>query len=118
MIPPEWTPHRREGDGEILGYLAPAGEGACTPMTPFGHRAGEPVAEADARAVLDARGLAYLADPWLLELPGRAEPITVRIVEVAPDRMRVANADFGYEGADLGHVFTLDVPEPGRLRPA
>ena len=118
MIPPEWTPHHREEDGEVLGYLAPAGAGEYTPMTPFGHPAGEPAAEADARAALDARGLAYLADRWRLELPGRAEPIAVRIVEVGPDRMRVANADFGYREADLGHVFTLDVPEPGRLRPA
>ncbi|CAL9375771.1 hypothetical protein SUDANB121_00962 [Nocardiopsis dassonvillei] len=87
-------------------------------MTPFGHPVGGPGAEADARAALDARGLAHLADPWLLELPGRAEPVTARIVEVGPDRMRVACADFGYEGADLGHVLTLEVPEPGRLRPA
>ncbi|MFD6100976.1 hypothetical protein ACFVWN_29870 [Nocardiopsis flavescens] len=118
MIPADWIPHRRAQDGEVLGYLAPAGEGARTPMTPFGHPAGEPADEDGARAVLDARGLAYLADPWLLELPGRAEPVTVRIVEVGPDRMRVANADHGYEEADLGHVFVLEVPEPGRLRPA
>ena len=67
---------------------------------------------------LDALGLAYLAEPWLLTVPGRDEPVTVRIVEVTPERMRVANADYGYEEADIGHVFVLEVPETGRLRAA
>ncbi|MEU3018915.1 MULTISPECIES: hypothetical protein [unclassified Nocardiopsis] len=115
MIPRSWRPHRREEDDEILGYLRPEGAG-YVPVNPFGHPVHGAVEEAEARSALDSLGLAYLAEPWLLTLPGRAEPVTVRIVEVTPERMRVANADYGYEEADIGHVFVLDVPEPGRLR--
>ncbi|WP_116248075.1 hypothetical protein [Nocardiopsis sp. FIRDI 009] len=118
MIPGHWRPHHRDEDGELLGYLVPDGPGRYVPVTPFGHPLEEPGDEHDARAALDSRGLAYLADPWLLSVPDRDEPISVRIVEVSPERMRVANADFGYERVDLGHVFVLDVPETGRLRRA
>lgn len=117
MIPAHWTPHHRAQDGEVLGYLRPEG-GGHVPVTPFGLPVAGPVPRAEARAALDALGLAYLAEPWLLTVPGREEPVTVRIVEVTPERMRVANADYGYEDADIGHVFVLDVPETGRLRPA
>lgn len=72
--------------------------------------------EDEARAALDSLGLSYLAEPWLLTLPERDEPVTVRIVEVTPVRMRVASADYGYEEADIGRVFVLQVPEPGHLR--
>ncbi|WAE75761.1 hypothetical protein OUQ99_12085 [Streptomonospora nanhaiensis] len=118
MIPAHWRPHLRQEDGEVLGYLEPVDGGGYRPVTPFGHPAGRAGEEGAARAVLDSLGLAYLAEPWLLTLPGREEPVAVRIVEVGPDRMRVANADHGYEEADIGHVFVLDVPEPGRLRAA
>ncbi|MBR8743209.1 hypothetical protein [Nocardiopsis sp. MG754419] len=117
MIPAHWRPHRREEDGEVLGYLAPKEDGHV-PVTPFGHPLAGALPEVEAREVLTRSGLAYLADPWLLSLPGRDEPVTVRIVEVTPRRMRVANADHGYEEADIGHVFVLEVPEPGRLRAA
>jgi hypothetical protein len=117
VIPAHWRPHHREEDGEVLGYLRPE-NGGHVPVTPFGHPVTGPVPESEARCALDSLGLSYLAQPWLLTLPGREDPITVRIVEVTPQRMRVANADHGYEEADIGHVFALDVPEPGRLRPA
>lgn len=116
MIPAHWRPHLREEDGEVLGYLQPLEGGGFRPVTPFGHPVAGAGEEDDARAALDSRGLAYLADRWLLRLPDREEPIAVRIVEVTPERMRVANADYGYEGADIGHVFVLEVPETGRLR--
>ncbi|OOC53535.1 MULTISPECIES: hypothetical protein [Nocardiopsis] len=118
MIPGHWHAHRREEDGEVLGYLEPVGGERYRPVTLLGHPVDGPVGEEDARAALDARGLSYLADPWLLSLPGRGEPIAVRILEVGPRRVRVANVDLGYEEADYGHVFVLDVPETGRLRPA
>ncbi|GHC78768.1 hypothetical protein GCM10007079_16340 [Nocardiopsis terrae] len=100
----------------MLGYLRPEA-GGHVPLTPFGRPVADVLPEPEARAVLDALGLSYLADPWFLELPGREDPVTVRIVEVTPERMRVANADHGYEEADIGHLFVLRVPEPGRLRP-
>jgi len=118
VIPRHWRPHLRQEDGEVLGYLEPVDAGGYRPVTPFGHPVAGTGEEDDARAALDSLGLAYLAEPWLLTVPGRDEPVTVRIVEVTPQRMRVANADHGYEEADIGHVFVLEVPETGRLRAA
>lgn len=118
MIPAHWRAHHRDEDGEVLGYLEPVDGGRFCPVNPFGHPVGGPGEEDAARAALEAKGLSYLADPWLLSVPGRQEPVTVRIVEVSPVRMRVANADYGYEEVGYGHVFVLDVPETGRLRPA
>ncbi|MBE2997594.1 hypothetical protein IDM40_02580 [Nocardiopsis sp. HNM0947] len=116
MIPGHWRAHHRDEDGEVLGYLRPEGEGHV-PVTPFGHALEGPQSEDEARAALDSRGLTYLADPWLLTLPGREEPVQVRILEVSPRRMRVANADYGYDEVDIGHVFEVDVPAEG-MRPA
>lgn len=48
MIPPSWTEHRRDEDGELLGYLAPEGDGAHRPMTVFGHSLGAVGTRADA----------------------------------------------------------------------
>ncbi|OLT30584.1 hypothetical protein BJF83_07580 [Nocardiopsis sp. CNR-923] len=118
MIPGHWRPHRRDEDGELLGYLVPDERERHVPVTLFGHPMGEPGDEHAARAVLDSHGLAYLADRWLLSVPDQDAPINVRIVEVSPRRMRVANDDVGYERVPLGHVFVLDVPEAGRLRRA
>ncbi|WP_017611902.1 hypothetical protein [Nocardiopsis salina] len=118
MIPGHWRGHHRDEDGEVLGYLRPEGEGHV-PVTPFGHALEGPLSEDEARAALDSRGLTYLADPWMLTLPGREDPVQVRILEVSPPcRMRVANADYGYDGVDIGHVFEVDVPVGGRIRPA
>ncbi|MFE1168290.1 hypothetical protein [Nocardiopsis sp. NPDC058789] len=110
MIPAHWTAHHREEDGEVLGYLRPEGGGAYVPVNPFGQPLGHAASEHEARGVLDDQGLASLAELWHMPLPGRAEPVTVRIVEVTPEHVRVANADYGFEEADIGHVFVLDVP--------
>ncbi|WP_220377913.1 hypothetical protein [Streptomyces inhibens] len=62
-------------------------------------------------------GLSYLAQDWLLSLPGRPEPVAVQIVEATPQQLRVKNVDYGYADADIGHIFVLDVPAAGQLRP-
>lgn len=119
MIPADWKPHHRDEDGEVLGYLRPTDqEGSYIPVGPFGYPLAGAADEDTARAALDTAGLAYLAERWLLSVPGRAEPVSVRIVEVTPERMRVANEDFGYEEADYGQIFVLEVPQTERLRPA
>lgn len=115
MIPDHWLPHHRDEDGELIGYLRPE-EDRHVPVTLFGHSLAEALDEDEARSTLDSLGLSYLADHWWLTLPEREEPVRVQIVEVTPRHMRVANTDFGYEEADYGHVFVLDVPETGRLR--
>lgn len=117
MAPAEWVEHRRDEDGELIGYLVPKGaEGdLVVPVTVFGYPLGEAMDADAAQRMLDAEGLSYLADRWLLSLQGRDEPISVQIVEINPQRMRVKNVDFGYEG-DYGEMFTLPVPAQGRLR--
>lgn len=118
MIPAHWRAHHRDEDGEVLGYLRPEGEGRHVPLTPFGHPLEGPLTEDEARAALDSRGLSYLADPWLFTLPGRREPVRVRIVEITPKRVRLLNDDPDDGAADLGRVFEAEVPVEGRLRPA
>ena len=108
MIPTDWIAHHRDDDGELLGYLRPV-EDRFEPVTVFGCPLGDADGEDEAIAVLDAVGLSYLAERWLLRVPGRAEPIAVQVTEADPDLVRVKSVDFGYEG-DIGEVFTLPVP--------
>ncbi|MET4641582.1 hypothetical protein ABID95_001303 [Streptomyces atratus] len=63
------------------------------------------------------RRTGYLAQDWLLSLPGRPDPIAVQIVEATPQQLRVKNIDYGYPEADIGHIFVLDVPTTGKLHP-
>jgi hypothetical protein len=109
VIPDDWIAHHREDGGELLGYLRPV-DGGFEPVTVFGHPLGEAGDEYDAAAVLDAIGLSYLAERWLLTVPGRDEPIAVQLVEADPDHVRVKNVDPGYDG---GAFFTLPVPVSG-----
>jgi hypothetical protein len=117
MIPPTWVEHRRAEDNELLGYLRPddGASGKFIPVTVFGYPLGDLADECDAGQVLESVGLSYLADRWSLTLDGRAEPISVQIVEASPEQLLVKNVDFGYEG-DIGKIFVLDVPADGRLR--
>ncbi len=121
MIPDDWRPHRREGDGELVGYLVPEGgageDEKVVPVTVFGSPLGDAQDVPSAVEVLESVGLSYLADRWSLRLEdGRW--ITVRLNEAGPDRLVVSNADFGYEG-DIGQRFFLDVPVDDRsLRPS
>ncbi|MEU9126396.1 hypothetical protein AB0C96_42505 [Streptomyces sp. NPDC048506] len=119
MIPPHWPCHRRHEDDEILGYLRPVDDspGRFVPVTLLGHPLGDPSEEEHARRRLDRTGLGYLAQDWLLSLPGHPEPIAVQIVEVTPRQVRLKNVDYGYPDAAIGHVFVLDVPLAGQLRP-
>ena len=108
MIPTDWTEHHRAEDGELLGYLAPGEDGTFWPVTVFGHPLGGDGTREDAERTLDAIGLSYLADQWLLERPGH-QPISVQIVEASPDSVTVANVDYGTT-LDYGHQFTLTSP--------
>ncbi|WP_246612885.1 hypothetical protein [Paractinoplanes bogorensis] len=114
MIPADWMPHRRGEDDELLGYLRPVDD-RFRPVTVFGYPLGDVTDEHEARQILDAVGLSYLAGRWLLALDGRPEPIAVEIVEASPERLRVKNVDFGFE-ENIGAIFTLDVPPGDALR--
>ncbi len=64
----DWVEHRREDDGELVGFLAPTGDG-FTAMTVFGSPLADPAERVEAERVLDTSGLSYLADRW--PAPGR-----------------------------------------------
>ena len=115
MIPDSWTPHHRDSDAELVGYLTDDAEGTV-PRTLFG----APLAAAGPRsaavAVLESRGLGSLADPWLLRRDD-GEEVRVLVLAAYPDRVLVAEAPYGFVDPQAGTV-VLDVPEGvDRLRP-
>ncbi len=113
MIPVEWTPCRRPEDAELVGYLTPAGD-RVVPVTLFGYPLAGPSDVDTAVAVLRARGLACLADRWLLSLD--SSEVEVRILSASADRLRVVQTEYGYFGPDSPQ-FTVQVPAADRLRP-
>jgi hypothetical protein len=115
VIPPYWEPYERQDDGELLGYLEPVGE-RLRPVSPFGHPLAEAGDRPDAESRLEELGLRYLAEPWLLDVADRPDPVRVRILEVRSDR--VVLQEFVTEGIYSGERYTLEPPvEAGRLTP-
>lgn len=121
MLPADWIPHRRD-DGELLGWIHPAGDDWVA-VDLLGRVASDAVDWLDAEAALEAVGLAWLADVWMLE--GEApEPLRVRFVEVTPSegdatgRVVVKIDDFGDMQRPPTERFVLPWPAPARLRPA
>lgn len=116
MIPQTWEPHYRYDDGELVGYLEPAGPGLMQPRAVFGHPLGEPTTRLGAEQRLEDVGLSYLAEPWgLRTTDGRWQ--RVHIVEAAPSGLTVSNGDVAI-GGDIGERIRLEVPVPdGRLLP-
>ncbi|UNK71164.1 hypothetical protein [Microbacterium sp. H1-D42] len=121
MLPEDWTPHRRD-DGELLGWIHPSGD-EWVAVDVLGRVASDAVDWLDAEAALEAVGLAWLADVWMLEgeAPG---PLRVRFIEVTPSvgseigRVVVKVDDFGDMQRPPTERFTLPWPAPARLRPA
>lgn len=112
-VPDDWTPHRRD-DGERLGWIRPDGD-AWTAIDVLGRVVAASVEWLDAEEALEQRGLAFLAEPWMLERDG-GDPVRVRLVEVTPARIVVKVDDYGdmsrpHEG------IVLPWPLPSRLRP-
>jgi len=113
MLPADWTPHRRD-DGELLGWIHPAGDDWVA-VDLLGHAASTPVDWLEAEEALEDRGIAWLADVWMLERVDAA-PLRVRMVEVTPDRVVVQTEDFGAIDAPVER-FELEWPAPATLRP-
>lgn len=116
----DWTPHRRH-DGELLGWIHPDAEDWVA-VDVLGRPVSEPGEWLAAEAALEAHGIAWLADPWMLEGEGD-RPLRVVLLEVTPDedgapgRIVVKVDDFGDMTAPPTARFTLPWPVPGRLRP-
>lgn len=115
----DWTPHRRD-DGELLGWIHPAGEDWVA-VDVLGRAVSAPVDWLAAEVALEEHGIAWLAEAWMLE--GETErPLRVRIVEVTPDqvgapgRIVVKIDDFGDMTRPATAQFVLSWPIPARLR--
>ncbi|MEW1962516.1 hypothetical protein AB0269_08670 [Microbacterium sp. NPDC077644] len=115
----DWTPHRRD-DGELLGWIHPSGDDWVA-VDVLGRTVSDPVDWLVAEEALEAHGLAWLAEPWMLEDDGR--PTRVRIVEVTPDRdgipgrIVVKAEDYGDITRPASEPIVLAWPLPDRLRP-
>jgi hypothetical protein len=124
VIPADWTPHRRD-DGELVGWIRPAGEHWIA-VDLLGHEASGAVDWLEAEEALENRGLSWLADIWMLELDGAdqdgVDPVRVKLVEVTPGRVGeagrvvVQSDDFGAIDVPVER-FELPWPTPARLRP-
>lgn len=114
MTSTDWTPYRRSSDGELIGYLLVTHEGS-TPLTIFGYPLAGPSDHDEAEAVLLSRGLACLADLWTATTDDRRE-LSVLILAAYPDRVELAQADFGSISPDSERL-TLAVPTGDRLVP-
>ncbi|MBT2483745.1 MULTISPECIES: hypothetical protein [unclassified Microbacterium] len=116
----DWTPHRRD-DGELLGWIHPHGD-EWVAVDVLGRQVSEPTEWLDAEDALEEHGIAWLADPWMLDGEGR-RPLRVRILEVTPDeagapgRIVVKLDDFGDMTRPATAQFVLEWPIPARLRP-
>ncbi len=117
MLPPHHTPHRRD-DGEVVGWIRPADDAGelWVAVDLLGRDASAPLDWLEAEQVLERRGLAWLAEVWMLERSDAA-PLRVRMVEVTPDRVLVKTDDFGAIDAPV-QQFELGWPAPAALRPA
>ena len=119
MIPADWTPHRRD-DGELLGWIRPEADDWVA-IDLLGREASLAVDWLEAEEALEAIGLSWLADIWVLER-GDAAPLRVRLVEVTPGktgeagRVIVQSDDFGAIDAPVER-FELSWPAPASLRP-
>ena len=113
MVSADWIEHRRGGDGERLGWMAPEGEGFVA-IDLLGRRLSEPVDWLTAEETLDAHGIGYLAEPYELRLDdGRW--LRVCITEVSPEAIRVKKDDWG--AIDAPHInYTLPFPMTTSLR--
>lgn len=119
MITADWTPHRRD-DRELLGWIRPDGDDWVA-VDLLGREVTTPVEWLDAEDALEAGGLAWLAEVWMLETDEGA--IRVRIAEVTPPgavgetgRVVVHSDDFGAIDSPVT-TYELAWPAPAGLRP-
>ncbi len=97
MTPEGWIEHRR-GDGELLGWIVPAGDGFDVVDLLGRTRTAGPVDWLAAETLLEDLGIGYLAERYtLVDADGTERP--VRIAEVSVDGVTVAADDFGAASA-------------------
>jgi len=102
------APHEvRRDDGEPLGRVVPTA-GGWQAVTIFGVPLGGPAGRDDAVRILHDRGLACLAEPWWARVGDDAAWREARIVEAAPDRVRLRWSDPLADQPPSGEWFGLD----------
>lgn len=128
MVPQTWVPFRRPEDDELLGYLDERADG-IVPLTVFGAPLGPAGSRAQAEEVLRARGLASLAEPWLLRRDvgdggdraargdGSGDEVRVALVAAYPDRVLVVPAPYGYADPAEPTIVVPATEGATRLRP-
>ncbi|MGX5679901.1 hypothetical protein [Schumannella luteola] len=111
---PEWIEHRRAGDGELLGWMRPEGDGFVV-IDLLGRDRTDAVDWLTAEETLESLGIGYLADLYELRLDS-GEWLRVRLAEVSPTRIVAKQDDFGAVGIPQVY-FPLPFPMPDSLRP-
>ena len=81
-LDPSWIPHRRGLDRELVGWIRPEGD-EWVAVDLFGADVSAPLDWVEAEEALEAHGLGWLAEPYLLERKGQV-PVRVRVVDVSP----------------------------------
>ena len=109
----DWIEHRR-GDGERVGWMRPQGDGFVA-VDLLGREATGEVEWLEAEETLDALGIGYLADAYLMDRADAA-PLRVRIVEVSQSGIRVKQDDFGDMSGPARPHYELAWPIPAELR--
>ncbi|MFB6611844.1 hypothetical protein ACFCVO_16065 [Agromyces sp. NPDC056379] len=112
-VPADWIAHRR-GDGELLGWMRPDGEGFVV-IDLLGRPLTDSIDWLSAEEALEATGIGYLADLYELRLDDGTW-LRVRITEVSASVLKLKKDDFG--AIDVP-VVEYEVPFPidDRLRP-
>jgi hypothetical protein len=100
----DWIEHRR-GDRELLGWLAPSGDGFVV-IDLLGRPRTEALDWLAAETFLDDLGIGYLADSYLY-LGGR-----VRIVEVSTSGVKIVNDEWGAASAVGASPEKIALPFP------
>lgn len=116
-LPAHWIEHCRS-DREVVGWIAPEGDG-FVPHDLLGRpRSAQPLDWLDAEEALEQLGIGYLADRYRLVLPGGGEG-PVRIVEAGTEHVVVVGDDCGAASVVGGGTdrFTLRFPVGDELRP-
>lgn len=110
---PDWIEHRRSGDGELLGWILPEGDGFVA-VDRLGHRRTPVLDWTGAEETLEDLGLRYLADAYELRMEDGTWQ-RVRLTEVSTDNIRVKDEDWGdITVPQVTH--TLPFPAPATLR--